>query len=443
MDINRGLYPAPNGGLQSANPAAGIPNGSEVTSALLDDMYFELLNSLSAAGVVPATATPTQVLQSLKRIFGGNTTFVTAATTISEDQLGFIELTGDTGYTTALPSPQIAGLQPLIIIFNNSAASQTLSTPAGDFEGPGGTNASTMTLAAGSVTFMRSDTANYIVQQQFAALNGSTSEAFSVAAATTAYDAPQFNQVPGGYGVAINAVTGSRALNVTYTNSSTRGMFVFVSGLSDGAGPAQHHRANEHWCCNERVRLRTVWFDLRSHGAELQWLGGDRLMQYFQDASTKKLYAFGTDVTAVQTEGVWSFKTAHGTTLAVPKTLQPAAAPVSPALTLRQQATALLAAGFTIESLSTPALNGTYACNANAQLRLNNMAAQIARAGGTAFPLGLEVLPWPDINGAVHEFPSVALWLDFEQALMNFVTAADIVVMTNAGTLPAASATIP
>jgi hypothetical protein len=166
-------------------------------------------------------------------------------------------------------------------------------------------------------------------------------------------------------------------------------------------------------------------------------------MQYFQDTVTKKCHAYGTDVTATHVDGVWSFKNARGTALIAPTTLIPTAPPATPAPTLRQQASVLLAAGFTISSISTPALDGTYRCDFGAQMMINKMAAQIARAGGTAFPLALEVLPWPDIKGALHEFPSVALWLDFEQALMNFVTAADIVVMTNTGTLPAASATIP
>jgi hypothetical protein len=165
-------------------------------------------------------------------------------------------------------------------------------------------------------------------------------------------------------------------------------------------------------------------------------------MQYFQDSATKKIYSFENDVVATKTDGVYSFKTAKGVALAVPSTLQLTAVPTAPAPTLRQQAASLLAAGFTITSVGTPALNGTYACDAGAQMIINNMASQISRTGGSAFPLGLEVLPWPDITGEVHDFPSVALWLDFEQALMNFVTAANIAVMTNTGALPAASATI-
>ncbi len=235
MDINRGLYPAANGGLQSANPAAGIANGSEVTSALLDDIYFELINILTAVAIAPATGNPTQVLQSLKRIFGGSYTAVTQAGGLSYDQLGFVELIGSYSYTTVLQNPQ-GGYTPLVMVFNNSTVTMQLAIAAGQFDGPGGTGAPTMNVAAGTLIFMRSDGANYIVQAQFAPIAGNAAQVFNVGQANAATAAAQFDQVPGGYGVTLNNVLANRALNTVYTNSNARGIFVFVQGVSAGAG---------------------------------------------------------------------------------------------------------------------------------------------------------------------------------------------------------------
>ena len=68
-----GLYPVVVGGINTfldANPSAGRANGTQIPDAWLNDIQGELLHILSAAGIVPAESTPTQVLDSLQLLFG-------------------------------------------------------------------------------------------------------------------------------------------------------------------------------------------------------------------------------------------------------------------------------------------------------------------------------------------------------------------------------------
>lgn len=65
-EINGAYFITVNGvqQFQAANPGAGIPNGTEITAAWLNDVQGELLNFLAAAtpaGIVPTANTPTQV----------------------------------------------------------------------------------------------------------------------------------------------------------------------------------------------------------------------------------------------------------------------------------------------------------------------------------------------------------------------------------------------
>jgi hypothetical protein len=92
MDILRGLYTTsetpPN--FQAANPAGGVPMGTEVTVAFLRDVYGELLNILAAAGIGYATGTPTQVLASLRLLLAGlngNSSEIFAALGIETDSV--------------------------------------------------------------------------------------------------------------------------------------------------------------------------------------------------------------------------------------------------------------------------------------------------------------------------------------------------------------------
>lgn len=109
---------------------------------------------------------------------------------------------------------------------------------------------------------------------------------------------------------------------------------------------------------------------------------------------------------------------------------------------LAQQALAMLAAGVTIVSTATPALNGTYAVGPNDRSNLTSMYSLIDRAGGS-FPSGLTALPWPDASGAVHTFAKVADFLNFETAIGGWVLVLQLMITTGAGELPSATVTIP
>jgi hypothetical protein len=131
-----------------------------------------------------------------------------------------------------------------------------------------------------------------------------------------------------------------------------------------------------------------------------------------------------------------------GAPIAVAPTIVP---PTIVPSTIAQQAQAMLAAGVTIASTATPALDGTYACDANAQTEMGNMYNLIQRAGG-AFPGGLTQLPWPDISNdpaKARVFTAVADFLNFEQAVGDWVLTLKMIVTTGQGTLPSVTVQIP
>lgn len=84
-------------------------------------------------------------------------------------------------------------------------------------------------------------------------------------------------------------------------------------------------------------------------------------------------------------------------------------------------AAAAVAAGIKITSAATPALDGTYAIDPGSQQRVASVALYIAVNG--KFPAGQTALPWPDINGVPHSFPSTAEFQAFATALGDYVTA--------------------
>jgi hypothetical protein len=126
---------------------------------------------------------------------------------------------------------------------------------------------------------------------------------------------------------------------------------------------------------------------------------------------------------------------------------QPVAqAPAAPTLTLAEQAAAMIAAGVTIVSTATPALNGVYACDPTSQAKMGNMYNLIMRAGGTSFPGSLAALPWPDISNyptKARTFTVVSDFLNFEQAVGDWVLTLNVIMTTGVGTLPSATVTIP
>jgi hypothetical protein len=126
---------------------------------------------------------------------------------------------------------------------------------------------------------------------------------------------------------------------------------------------------------------------------------------------------------AAEAGGVWSFT-----------------APAAPAPTLAEQAATALTAGITITSTSNPALNGTYACDPNAQARIQ--AISLYGVVNSAFPGGGSTYPWLDTSGTPHTFPNVAAFQGFATAVANYVAALDFVLAGVSSTLPSSSVTI-
>lgn len=115
--------------------------------------------------------------------------------------------------------------------------------------------------------------------------------------------------------------------------------------------------------------------------------------------------------------------------------------PPAPVLTLAQQAAAAINVGLAITSSGTSALDGIYACDDSRQAKINRVAAFIALNG--KFPANLTEMPWPDMSGAIHLFPTTATFQAFASAVASYVVELDAVIMGVSTTLPSASATIP
>jgi hypothetical protein len=59
------------------------------------------------------------------------------------------------------------------------------------------------------------------------------------------------------------------------------------------------------------------------------------------------------------------------------------------------------------------------------------------------FPNNLTELPWPDMSGTIHMFPTTAEFTAFASAVADYVMALDGVIMGVSTTLPSSSASIP
>ncbi|HEY1857590.1 hypothetical protein [Acidocella sp.] len=130
---------------------------------------------------------------------------------------------------------------------------------------------------------------------------------------------------------------------------------------------------------------------------------------------------------ATETSGVWSF-----------------AAPVAPTPTLGQAATALVAAGLTVTSTSTPALNGVYNVQSGVAFGQQDIATEAQFISTfSEFTNGTSTaLEWPLLNGTVVTFTTTTAFLNFAKVVAQFIAAVKS-AMAMSGTLPAASVTIP
>jgi hypothetical protein len=114
-------------------------------------------------------------------------------------------------------------------------------------------------------------------------------------------------------------------------------------------------------------------------------------------------------------------------------------APVPPP-SLAMQASVILTAGLTIASTSTPAVNGTYACDTDSTVHIQ--AELLSLLTTQSFTDGTTTIAWPDVAGTVHVFPSGAVFTAFAVAAGKFVASAFKVYNGTSTTLPAASVTI-
>lgn len=127
--------------------------------------------------------------------------------------------------------------------------------------------------------------------------------------------------------------------------------------------------------------------------------------------------------TATENVGVWSF--------AVP----PAPVP-SPA----QNAQAAIAAGLTISSTGTPAIDGTFAIDTATQGKIAAVEVYILK--NSVFPGGVTTYPWPVLAGEFVTFPDTTAFQNWATAICDYVSVLNIIIASNSGTLPSASVTI-
>jgi hypothetical protein len=84
-----------------------------------------------------------------------------------------------------------------------------------------------------------------------------------------------------------------------------------------------------------------------------------------------------------------------------------------------KQASAALAAGMALTSTGTPALNGTYSLTPQSVSNVNATVTYILLNG--AFFGGSSVMPWADMSGAMHTFPSIAEFKSFATAFASLI----------------------
>ena len=117
----------------------------------------------------------------------------------------------------------------------------------------------------------------------------------------------------------------------------------------------------------------------------------------------------------------------------------PIAPYVAPTPSVAQIAAAALSAGLTITSTSTPALNGIYSVDAQAQANITSVMTGVA--AGVGLPGGGASFNWLDRSGAHHTFTQVQ-FLNLSKAIMNYVYNLQMYGYGQSSQ-PAATATIP
>lgn len=93
---------------------------------------------------------------------------------------------------------------------------------------------------------------------------------------------------------------------------------------------------------------------------------------------------------------------------------------LSPQQIIQNAVVSALAAGITITSTSTPAVNGTYACDGSTTSDINAEITSILL--NSTFADGSSTISWPDTSGALHVFPSTDVFKSFATALASYVS---------------------
>lgn len=119
-------------------------------------------------------------------------------------------------------------------------------------------------------------------------------------------------------------------------------------------------------------------------------------------------------------------------------TFAPPPPPAPP--TLAQQAASLLAAGLTIASTGTPAIDGVYACDPATRATIAEVVAGIN--AGDGFPGDGPTFDFVLANGDVVTFPATSVFLTAARAVRNFIYACAQVINGRSDVLPSASVTI-
>lgn len=157
------------------------------------------------------------------------------------------------------------------------------------------------------------------------------------------------------------------------------------------------------------------------------------MMRYFQNPENQEVYGYDETqmpliTAAIQTK--WVEITGNWPP------------PLTPEQQLASVVSSALAAGLTITSTSTPAINGTYAVDQAAQSRINAIETAILKNGAFPGTSGTQ-MAYPDITGKLNVFPGLASWNAFATAIADYVADLDLYAAGAPGSrLPAAAVTI-
>jgi len=142
---------------------------------------FLPLDGGTMTGPITLPGPPTADLHATTRAYVDHPGFVsvTAATTLTQSQLRkYVEVGGSGSYTIGLPAPAEATTTGgMYWLYNAGSSDKTLSTPSGNFVGPCGKGASTMTLPRGAFVWVIAGFDNWIVVDQsysFSLITGAT-----------------------------------------------------------------------------------------------------------------------------------------------------------------------------------------------------------------------------------------------------------------------------